>query len=98
MVHEIAHLVHYLMEEEPFDDRLLALYEDALDAGRWIGTYAATNHWEYFGQGVPFQITGSYQNRYHSSVTLAEYDAELAALVDEMFGETTMPATCGPDW
>ena len=98
MVHEIAHLVHYLLEDDPFDPRLLAMYEDALDAGLWIDSYSATNHWEYFGQGVSFQLTDSYQNRYNSSTTLAEYDADLAALVDEIFGATTMPTTCGPDW
>ena len=94
MVHEIAHLVHYLLEDEPFDDRLLTMYEDALDAGLWAGVYASTNYKEYWGQGVSFQLTDAYQNRYHSSVTLAEYDADLAALVDEVFGTTTLPASC----
>jgi len=98
MVHEIAHLVHYLLENEPFDDRLMTMYEDALGAGLWAGTYAATKYKEYWGQGVPFQLTDSFQNRYHSSVPLADYDADLAALVDEIFGATTMPASCGADW
>ena len=91
-VHEIAHLVHYLWEDEPFDARLLAMYEEAMDAGLWTGAYASTTHWEYWAEGVNFQLTKDYESRYSS--TLAEYDADLAALVDEVFGTTTLPASC----
>ncbi len=94
LVHEVAHLVHYLLEAEEFDDRLQTLYQNALDAGLWTGTYASTNHWEYWGQAVSFQLTDSYKTRYHSSTALADYDPDVAALVDEIFGETTMPASC----
>lgn len=94
MVHEIAHLVHFLFEDEenPFDLRIQTMYEDALAAGLWESTYAASDHYEYFAEGVNFQITDEYESRYSS--TLAEYDPNLAALVDEVFGTTTLPASC----
>ena len=91
-VHEVAHLVHYLFEGQDLDSRIQTMYQDAMDAGLWTDAYASTNDKEYWAEGVNFQLTKDYESRYSS--TLAEYDSDLAALVDEVFGTTTLPASC----
>ena len=101
-IHEIAHLIHFALEEqadgETFNSRLHAAYQSALNAGLWEGHYASSDSSEYWAEMVQFwfqkslppPLTGNYP-------TLADYDAEAAKLVEEVFGDSaTVPAACKP--
>lgn len=95
LVHEFAHAIHLiaLAEVDPsFDRRLKKTYEEALAAGKWEGTYAATNRAEYWAEGVQSWFgTNRANDAIHNHVDtrdkMLEYDPELSALCIEVFGE-----------
>jgi len=91
-VHEFAHAIHmhglwYL--DPDFDSRLEQLYNEAMDAGLWRGHYAATNHVEYWAEGVTEYFNASptnYENHWvNTKSELLEHDPDLYELVDEVF-------------
>lgn len=95
LIHEFAHTVHLraLPRTDPtFDGRVKAAYEAAMAAGRWKGTYAATNHHEYFAEGVQSWFSNNRahdhdHNHVNTRALLLEYDPALAALCREVFGD-----------
>lgn len=105
LIHEIAHNIHLrgLLNIDPtFDTRLKACYDAAMKAGLWKGKYAATNHHEYFAEGVQSWFddnreNDSDHNHVNTGAELLEYDPALAAICKEVFGDTelkyTKPAT-----
>lgn len=105
LIHEFAHNIHLrgLVKVDPtFDPRLKATYAKAMKEGLWKGKYAATNHHEYFAEGVQSWFDNNRENDHdHNHVNtraeLIEYDAGLAAMCREVFGDTelkyTKPAT-----
>jgi hypothetical protein len=105
LIHEFAHNIHLrgMVNVDPtFDDRVRAAYEKAVEKGLWKGKYAATNHHEYFAEGVQSWFDNnrendSEHNHVNTRAELIEYDPELAALCREVFGDTklayTKPAT-----
>ncbi|MBP7950033.1 MAG: hypothetical protein KA004_10285 [Verrucomicrobiales bacterium] len=105
LIHEFAHNIHLrgLVRVDPtFDGRLRETYQKAMRAGLWKGKYAATNHHEYFAEGVQSWFDNNRENDHdHNHVNtrseLEEYDPGLAALCREVFGDTvlkyTKPAT-----
>lgn len=105
LIHEFAHNIHLrgMVRVDPtFDDRVKKAYDDAMKAGLWKGKYASTNHHEYFAEGVQSWFDNNRENDHdHNHVNtraeLVEYDPALAALCQEVFGETelkyTKPAT-----
>jgi hypothetical protein len=105
LIHEFAHNIHLrgLVRIDPdFDDRLKRIYEKSLEVGLWKGTYAATNHAEFFAEGVQSWFDDNRENdadhnHVDTRAELREYDPALAALVESVFGETklvyTKPAT-----
>ena len=55
LIHEFSHAIHRygLGSLDPkFDARLKEIYTRAMDKGLWKDTYAATNHSEYWAEGV----------------------------------------------
>jgi hypothetical protein len=55
LIHEFAHTIHgvgILPVDSTFNDRLKATMDKALTDGKWKNTYAATNIWEYWAEGV----------------------------------------------
>ncbi len=81
-----------------FDQRLKAAYDAAMQAGLWKGKYAATNHHEYFAEGVQSWFDNNRVNDHdHNHVDtrseLLEYDPGLAALCREVFGDTELRYT-----
>ncbi|MHC5005211.1 MAG: hypothetical protein ACYTJ0_19065 [Planctomycetota bacterium] len=94
LVHEFAHAIHemgLLRVDEGFDARLRSAYEKARAAGRWAGTYAATNDREYWAEGVQCWFDTNREddhdhNHVDTRAELREYDPALAALCAEVFG------------
>ncbi len=105
LIHEFAHNIHLrgMVNVDPtFDRRLKETYDRAMTAGLWKGKYAATNHHEYFAEGVQSWFDNNRENDHdHNHVNtrdeLLEYDPGLAEMCREVFGDTqlsyTKPAT-----
>ncbi len=95
LIHEFAHAVHgiALRELDPtFDTRLQAAYKSAVQRGLWKGTYAGTNHSEYWAEAVQNWFDDNRENdALHNHVNtreeLKDYDPALATLCAEVFGE-----------
>ena len=101
LIHEFAHNIHLrgLVNVDPtFDDRLKAAYEEAIAAGLWKTKYASTNKNEYWAEGVQSWFDNNRapdhdHNHVNTRRELREYDPELAALCQEVFGETKLVYT-----
>jgi alpha-glucosidase len=93
LVHEFAHTMHEigLAGVDPkFDAKLQAAYKMALERGLWKGTYAATNHKEYWAEGVQSYFdTNRASDAEHNDIDtrekLAKYDPTLFALIDDVY-------------
>ncbi len=104
LVHEFAHTmlnmgVEYQAGGREFRNRLETAYQNALDAGLWEYTYAATDPDEYWAEGVQswFGLNGppgSIQNYVNTRAELEEYDPVLASLILEVVGVTEVTASC----
>jgi hypothetical protein len=84
--------------DKTFDKRVKASYDSAMKAGLWKGKYAATNHHEYFAEGVQSWFDNNREpdhdhNHVNTRVELIEYDPGLAALCKEVFGDTELKYT-----
>lgn len=97
-VHEFAHAMHlnglhYFTNG--FDDKLKRTYNDAMAAGLWDSTYAATNYLEYFAEGVQTWFEVNYKdgppggdgvhNDVNTRSKLQQYDPELYNLIAQYF-------------
>ena len=70
------------------------MYQSALNDGLWAGRYASTNAVEYWAETVLYWLW-SYVP-YTGYATLADYDPEIAKLIEEELGGATVPAACKP--
>jgi cyclophilin family peptidyl-prolyl cis-trans isomerase len=94
-LHEFAHAIHStgLNKIDPsFDERLKTAFSAAKDRGLWKNTYAATNRHEYWAEGVQSWFDDNappdaLHNDVRTRDKLKEYDAGLAALCKEVFGD-----------
>lgn len=101
LIHEFAHNIHLrgmVNVDETFDRRLKETYDRAMTAGLWKGKYAASNHHEYFAEGVQSWFDNNRENDHdHNHVNtreeLLEYDPGLAAMCREVFGDTKLAYT-----
>ncbi|HVY36737.1 MAG TPA: hypothetical protein VHM31_02345 [Polyangia bacterium] len=74
-----------------FDARLQAAYSDAMNAGKWQNTFAATNPIEYYAEGVQDWFDANpdvsppdgTHNDVNTRAELRAYDPALAALIAE---------------
>jgi hypothetical protein len=95
LVHELAHSIHErgLVTVDPtFDARLRAAYEHAKRAGLWSGTYAGSNHKEYWAEATQSWFdTNRANDRDHGPIDtrarLKPYDPEVAKLLTEIYGD-----------
>ena len=104
LIHEIGHAVLSMaieaqMGDTEFRSRLEAAYKSAIDAGLWRHTYAATNADEYWAEGTQtwFDLNGfpyRNQNNINTRAELLVYDPALAALLDEVYGDASVPSSC----
>jgi hypothetical protein len=96
LIHEFAHTLANLAFSEldsKFERKLAEAYEEAVQAGLWAGTYAATNPQEYWAEGVQSWFDANLEvdppNGIHNEIDtraeLKEYDPELAELIAEWF-------------
>jgi alpha-glucosidase len=96
LVHEFAHTIHDVglaALDRQFDARLKRIYDQAMSRGLWKQTYAATNHKEYWAEGVQSyfdcNLHADPPNGNHNHVRtreqLREYDPDLFDLIDEVF-------------
>lgn len=94
-LHEFAHAVHGTglnQVDATFDKRLRAAHRAATERGLWKNTYAATNHSEYWAEGVQSWFddnapADALHNDVRTRARLKEYDKELAKLCEEVFGD-----------
>ncbi|MBS0262328.1 MAG: hypothetical protein JSS02_10290 [Planctomycetes bacterium] len=101
LIHEFAHNIHLrgMIRVDPeFDKRVKAAYDAAMQEKLWAGKYAAVNHHEYFAEGVQswFNNNRSFDhdhNHVDTRAELREYDPRLAALCEEVFGDTVLEYT-----
>lgn len=95
VLHEYAHAMHLTglnITDPTFDDRLKLQFERATKAGLWANTYAATNKEEYWAEGVQCWFddnapADALHNHIRTRAQLKTYDAGLAALCKEVFGD-----------
>jgi hypothetical protein len=96
LIHEFAHNMHLrgMVNLDPsFDARLKAVYDEAMNKGLWKGKYAARNHHEYFAEGVQSWFNNNRKpdhdhNHVDTRKELREYDPGLAAICEEVYGDT----------
>ena len=104
-VHEFSHAVHEMglaIVDPGFDGRLEKVYRGAVVAGLWKGTYAATNHREYFAEAVQSWFgTNRQDDALHNHVNtreeLIKYDPAVAKLCAEVFGKKNPWSYVRPD-
>ncbi|WP_020472590.1 hypothetical protein [Zavarzinella formosa] len=95
LVHEFSHAMHEMglnSVDKKFDARLRECYDKAIKAGLWKGTYAATNHKEYWAEAVQSYFDcnnppDSQHNEANTREKLAKYDPAVFALIDETYGK-----------
>ncbi|MFT3786112.1 MAG: hypothetical protein QM770_08100 [Tepidisphaeraceae bacterium] len=95
-IHEFAHtLASALQQADPtWYERLRETYRYAMDAGRFKGTYNASNEQEYWAEGaqmwfdcaVPHAVKNVHDGRW-TREQIKAYDAELAKLLAEVYGD-----------
>lgn len=96
LIHEFAHAVLNVgmrAIDPAFKDRVQAAHRQAMAAGLWKSTYAATDVEEYWAEAVQCWFDNNRENdaqhnHVNTRVELKEYDPTLAALCAEVFGET----------
>jgi len=95
LIHEFAHAMHQMALvslDKTFDPRLEKVYQRALKDGLWKGKYAASNRNEYWAEAVQSWFDTNRppdhdHNHVDTRAELKEYDPQLAALVEEVFGD-----------
>ena len=114
LIHEFSHAVHHMglnTVDPTFDIRLETAFAAAMRKGLWKGTYASSNKYEYWAEGVQsyFDTNRENDNEHNyvdTRIELQEYDPELATLIVEVFGDrdwrytppiarTNLPHLCG---
>lgn len=105
LIHEFAHTIHgvgILPKNPEFNNRLQNLLDTAIGEGKWENTYAKTNVWEYFAEGVQdwFNVNAEVpvpdgkHNHVNTRKELKEYDPGLYELISEIFPEFTVQISC----
>ena len=105
LIHEFAHTIHgvgILPIDSTFNGRLQASLDAAVAEGKWIDTYAATNIWEYWAEGVQtwFNVNGEVEvpDGKHNHINLREelktYDPRLYDILLDFFPETDECISC----
>jgi alpha-glucosidase len=86
LYHELGHLVQgwAIDPQDYFDIKLF--YQNALNEGLYRDDYASTNSNEYFAEGTQAYFLASDPRGRHDRAWLEEYDPDLFALLDRVYG------------
>ena len=95
LIHEFAHAIHLMglnTIDNTFDTKLRLVYESAMKKGLWKGKYAAGNKQEYWAEAVQSWFDTNRKpdhdhNHVDTRAELKEYDPDIAALVESVFGD-----------
>lgn len=95
MIHEFSHAIHdtgMVTVDPTFDARLKKCYDEAIAAGLWKKTYAATNYHEYWAEVSQSWFDDNRKNDdLHNDINtrdkLKAYDPKAAALCAEVYGD-----------
>jgi hypothetical protein len=105
LIHEFAHSIHLvgiIQVDTTINTRLQKALNAAKAVGKWKDTYAATDIYEYFAEGVQdwFNVNAEVPvpDGKHCYVNtrdeLKEYDSTLYSIIKEYFPETTDCISC----
>ena len=105
LVHEFAHTIHLSgqgLSYNVFNSHLSQLYYKARKAGLWENTYAMTNNYEYWAEGVQgyfnTNLSSYFPDGVHNKIDtreeLAEYDPKLYEFIAELFAYFAWEPTC----
>jgi len=86
LYHELGHLVNNWSLDVPDYYEIPILYQQALNAGKYRGQYAATNPKEYFAEATQAYFHHQEPQLRHDREWLESYDPELFALLDRVYG------------
>lgn len=101
LIHEFAHTIHnvgILPLYPDFNDRLKQKLDKAIAEGKYKNTYAATNIWEYWAEGVQnwFNVNAEVpvpdgkHNFVNTHEELKQYDPDLYAILSEFFPKESL--------
>lgn len=104
-IHEFAHTIHgvgILPSNPGFNKELQNALNNAKNQGKWENTYAATNIWEYWAEGVQswFNVNGEVpvpdgkHNFVNTRDELMSYDPVLFGIVASYFPEVEFELSC----
>jgi len=105
LIHEFSHTIHgvgILPVNPAFNDTLQKALDHAISLGRFDNTYAQTNIWEYFAEGVQdwFNVNAEVpkpdgkHNFVNTRKELKAYDPELYNILAGIFPETRAQISC----
>lgn len=105
LIHEFAHTIHgvgILPIDPQFNDKLQKSLDDAIQQGKWEMTYAKTNVYEYWAEGVQdwFNVNAEVSlpdgkhNHVNTRSELKQYDPGLYQLLAGIFPETRTLVSC----
>lgn len=105
LIHEFAHTIHgvgILPIDPQFNDKLQKSLDDAIQQGKWEMTYAKTNVYEYWAEGVQdwFNVNAEVplpdgkHNHVNTRSELKQYDPGLYQLLAGIFPETRTLVSC----
>ena len=105
VIHEFAHAVHELgisFVDTNFNNELEEAFEDAKANKLWLNTYAGSNYYDYFAEGVQdwFNLnseaipTNGIHNQINTREELKTYDPALYNLIKRYFPETYGKISC----
>lgn len=105
LVHEFAHSIHIvgiLPINPAFNDTLKKAFDFAISEGKWKNTYAATDIYEYFSEGVQdwfnvnaeVPIADGKHNQINTRDELMRYDKNLYDIIAKIFPLTDIQISC----
>ncbi|WP_319501759.1 hypothetical protein [uncultured Draconibacterium sp.] len=105
LIHEFAHTIHgvgILPLDDKFNDLLQEKLDAAMAAGKYKNTYAATNIWEYWAEGVQnwfnvnaeVETTDGKHNWVNTRSDMKKYDPDLYEIVGRYFPEFEVSPSC----
>nr|WP_321406821.1 hypothetical protein [uncultured Carboxylicivirga sp.] len=104
-IHEFAHAIHLIgiaPIDSTFNDTLQKLLDNAIAKGKYKNTYAATNLYEYWAEGVQnwFNVnaevakTDGKHNWVNTRDDMKKYDPDLYELVSKYFSDFKQSPSC----